>query len=412
MLSFVCRFTQGDSLTDIHQAAERASPAPTSQQQPTKQQVAAFLEAPGQQLQFLNSSSSACEDEEEMSTRLQMQLEQDAAGAANNVQDIRFGDFAEEKDAQSPASPTNAAQQQQPHPAEVSSPQKDMPQSKTVSSKDTVDCMLNASTTTLLKNNSALNTRISQKAGNTNKTNSNTTASAPVGVVSPLKPRKYTLDELKALSKSSEARKPPMVSCQRGDCISQLFVSRQQHHHLAHHAHNMSSLALHQHLQQQQYQHMNFNESLELVSGKRGRSGQTKKHHDHQSGGGALSGVLSVASAVAGGSGAMVVGGLGGVGSVMSAQQQRKVDFIRVQLSLKEEIKLSECENAWQPETLRSKSNNVSPSGANDDIDAVLKKVRGVLNKLTPDNFEVLLKSMTCITMNTQEKMQQVRILC
>lgn len=370
----------------------------------------ALLEAPGQQLQFLNSSSSACEDEEEMSTRLQMQLDQDAAGAANSIQDIRFGDFAEEKDVQDAASPTNVAQKQQAHSAKASSPQKDMPQTKAVLPKDIVDCMVNTSMATLLKNNNGQNARVAQKAVNTNKTDSNTTASAPIGVVSPPKPRKYTVEELRELSKSSEARKPPMVSCQRGDCISQLFVSRQQHHHLSHHAHNMSSLALHQHLQQQQYQHMNFNESLELVSGKRGRSGQAKKHHDHQSGGGAMSGVLSVAAA--GGSGALVVGGIANVSSVMSAQQQRKVDFIRVQLSLKEEIKLSECENAWQPETLRSKSNNVSPSDANDDIDAVLKKVRGVLNKLTPDNFDVLLKSMTGITMNTQEKMQQVGIFC
>jgi len=108
----------------------------------------------------------------------------------------------------------------------------------------------------------------------------------------------------------------------------------------------------------------------------------------------------------------------------MGNSSQRYMDIIRVQLSLKEEIKLSECENAWQPETLRRVSLYTTTTTTTDqqqqhqqqqqadkdnDMEAVLKKVRGILNKLTPDNFEVLLKEMSSIKMDTQAKMTNVR---
>lgn len=206
---------------------------------------------------------------------------------------------------------------------------------------------------------------------------------------------KYTLEELKSYSKSAESRKPPMVKCHKGDCISQLFVPWQQHHH---------TMTLHH--MQQQYQQMNFNESIEFVTGKRRGGNQHKKHHDHQSGGGGS----NAGSNSAGDKNSMGTSGVSTAGGSQS-QNQRKMEIIRVHLSLKEDIKLAECENAWQPETLRSKSSNTSPSGGgNDDMETVLKKVRGVLNKLTPDNFDVLLKTMTSISMNTQEKMQQVSL--
>jgi len=41
-------------------------------------------------------------------------------------------------------------------------------------------------------------------------------------------------------------------------------------------------------------------------------------------------------------------------------------------------------------------------------VGGVLKKVRGILNKLTPDNFDVLLKEMSSIKMDNEAKMTNV----
>lgn len=206
---------------------------------------------------------------------------------------------------------------------------------------------------------------------------------SPIPVPQVPKNYRYSIETLRELAKRRDSRKPPMVPCQKGDCISQLFVSRQQQPQ-QHHG---------QHIQQ--YQHMSFNESLDYVPGKRGRGhGPNKKHHDQHQQMGGSSGMGS---------------GSGGGGGI-SNSSQRHMDIIRVQLSLKEEIKLSECENAWQPGTLR----RVSMAGGqdeDDDVEGVLKKVRGILNKLTPDNFEVLLKEMSSIKMDNEAKMTNVMLL-
>ncbi|XP_065354160.1 eukaryotic translation initiation factor 4 gamma [Calliphora vicina] len=224
---------------------------------------------------------------------------------------------------------------------------------------------------------------------------------------------RYSLEELKAFAKSPESRKTPVVPCQKGDCISQLFVARQQHHH--HHltqqvGQNLNTINL-QHQVQQSYHQMNFNESIEFVTGKR-RVAATggvipRKHHDHHNNA-ASTGNINVA-------GLSVAPGSVGVGG-NTQQMQKKMQVIRINLSLNEEIKLSKCENAWQPKFLSNNSNNNSPTTEqvkddDDDIEDVLKKVRGILNKLTSENFDVLLKEMTSITINTQEKMQKVMLL-
>lgn len=141
---------------------------------------------------------------------------------------------------------------------------------------------------------------------------------------------------------------------------------------------------------------------MEMLSGKRrsvvgGGGTGARKHQDHH---------LDLASSGNNSSGSGSAGNLG--------QLQKKMQVICINLSLNEEIKLSECKNAWQPKFLTSSSNNNSSpaepaKGDNDDIEDVLKKVRGILNKLTAENFDILLKEMTGITMNTPEKMQKVR---
>lgn len=345
------------------------------------------------QLEFLNSSSSVCEDEETPNcarvadkfklSRVDENAENAQTCVEANVKELKFGDFNEETQAHTSfiCSSTWSSSQ----PADNSQTSR--------GSDDNVDCAPKSST---LKNESpnnnasnAGNKKISSAEKSISKASSKTTAGATKSSSPAVKFIRYNIEQLREISKLSDSRKPPLVPCQKGDCIAQLFVSRQsQQQQQHHHGHNQHG---------QQYQHAH--ESMDYMSGKRGRGhghGANKKHHDnYQSVGGNSSGNSS--------------SGGGGMGN----SNQRYNDIIRVQLSLKEEIKLSECENAWQPETLRRKFMfNATEADNDNDIDGVLKKVRGILNKLTPDNFEVLLKEMSSIKMDTQRKMTNVRCEC
>ncbi|KAM7361893.1 uncharacterized protein ACRADG_012757 [Cochliomyia hominivorax] len=228
---------------------------------------------------------------------------------------------------------------------------------------------------------------------------------------------RYSLAELKSFAKSPESLKTPVVVCHMGDCISQLFVARQQHYHhhyLSHQVNqNINAINLQHHVQQS-YHHMNFNESIEFVTGKRrvGGGGSTRKHHDNHNNAASTGNINTSGVTVAPSSGA------GAVRAFVNQQNQKKLQVIHINLSLKEEITLSKCEHAWQPKFLTDNSNNslTTDRSKNDDdddesIDDVLKKVRGILNKLTSENFEALLKEMTNVRVNTQEKMQKVMLL-
>ncbi|XP_023175928.2 uncharacterized protein LOC111602837 isoform X2 [Drosophila hydei] len=349
---------------------------------------------PDTQLEFLNSSSSMCEDEDLISGAVfaDKLTESNAGGEADgnntskcvdsNVGELKFGDFNEEPPAHNTSficSSTWSSSQ----PIDATSSQSTM-------SEDNVDCAPKSSTQKIeppIKKNSPIH-QTSKIPGSIQKIAAVKLSLASSKSASVGKFIRYNIDELRELSKLSDSRKPPLVPCQKGDCIAQLFVSRQsqQQQQQHHHGHNPHS---------QQYQHAH--ESMEYGTGKRGRGhghGPNKKHHEgHQPMGGNSSANSS---------------GPGG----MSSSNQRHMDIIRVQLSLKEEIKLSECENAWQPETLRRMSMfSTTEVDQDDDMDVVLKKVRGILNKLTPDNFEVLLKAMSSINMDTQRKMTNVMLL-
>ncbi|GAB1610039.1 eukaryotic translation initiation factor 4 gamma 1-like isoform X1 [Argonauta hians] len=59
---------------------------------------------------------------------------------------------------------------------------------------------------------------------------------------------------------------------------------------------------------------------------------------------------------------------------------------------------LKRCDNAWKPPHKASKDE--------DDEDDIYKKVRSILNKLTPQNFEVLLSQIRDIDINTENKLK------
>lgn len=84
--------------------------------------------------------------------------------------------------------------------------------------------------------------------------------------------------------------------------------------------------------------------------------------------------------------------GMGGIGQLMVPPPPPNRAQPKVQLSLtREEVKLHKAENAWKPATLKRSSTG---DQASDEeaiaVDSIVKKTRGILNKLTPDNFEKL----------------------
>ncbi|XP_024228238.1 eukaryotic translation initiation factor 4 gamma 3 isoform X2 [Bombus impatiens] len=81
-----------------------------------------------------------------------------------------------------------------------------------------------------------------------------------------------------------------------------------------------------------------------------------------------------------------------------------KPNVIHVSLSLREDVKLRETENAWRP--TRLKSLNLSEEEAKSE--ALYKRVRSVLNKLTPQKFNTLVDQVRTLTIDTPERLQGV----
>lgn len=79
--------------------------------------------------------------------------------------------------------------------------------------------------------------------------------------------------------------------------------------------------------------------------------------------------------------------------------------MIRVNLSLKEDIKLNESSDAWKP------TMNDLPAGKIVDLQTMVKKIRGILNRLTEENFEILSSEATKFTIQTTDEIKSVMIL-
>ncbi|XP_017890862.1 eukaryotic translation initiation factor 4 gamma 3-like isoform X3 [Ceratina calcarata] len=81
-----------------------------------------------------------------------------------------------------------------------------------------------------------------------------------------------------------------------------------------------------------------------------------------------------------------------------------KPNVIHVSLSLREDVKLRETENAWRP--TRLKNANMPEEDAK--TEALYKKVRSVLNKLTPQKFNTLIDQVRALNIDTRERLQGV----
>ncbi|XP_023036153.1 eukaryotic translation initiation factor 4 gamma 3 isoform X2 [Drosophila willistoni] len=88
--------------------------------------------------------------------------------------------------------------------------------------------------------------------------------------------------------------------------------------------------------------------------------------------------------------------------------------MIHVNLSLNQDVKLNETENAWRPR-LHNKSDtadNIVPEvKATQEKDELVRRVRGILNKLTPERFNTLVEEIVKLKIDTPDKMDEVIVL-
>ncbi|XP_064537720.1 eukaryotic translation initiation factor 4 gamma 3 isoform X2 [Drosophila montana] len=86
--------------------------------------------------------------------------------------------------------------------------------------------------------------------------------------------------------------------------------------------------------------------------------------------------------------------------------------MIHVNLSLNQDVKLNETENAWRPRlTNKQESENASDIRTTQEKDELVRRVRGILNKLTPERFDTLVEEIIKLKIDTPEKMDEVIVL-
>lgn len=72
-------------------------------------------------------------------------------------------------------------------------------------------------------------------------------------------------------------------------------------------------------------------------------------------------------------------------------------------ISLSADVKLNESENAWKPK----KRQDLSEEDRN-ELDDLVKKVRSIVNKITPEKFDKLMGQVKDLKIDTQEKLEGV----
>lgn len=74
-------------------------------------------------------------------------------------------------------------------------------------------------------------------------------------------------------------------------------------------------------------------------------------------------------------------------------------------------MQLNKAENAWRPSTRKSVRNLRKEQVATDNPEQVktqqlFKQLRGILNKLTPEKFQELIKQVQELTIDTEERLK------
>lgn len=77
--------------------------------------------------------------------------------------------------------------------------------------------------------------------------------------------------------------------------------------------------------------------------------------------------------------------------------------MVPIRMSIKNDVKLSEAENAWKPSFLQKNQTNDK-----DEAAELYKQVRSILNKLTAQNFAILSEQFQNLQIDTKEKLVEV----
>lgn len=81
-------------------------------------------------------------------------------------------------------------------------------------------------------------------------------------------------------------------------------------------------------------------------------------------------------------------------------------------MSLSDDVQLNKAEKAWKPSTKKARSRGGTESEENDPesskTQSLFKQVRSILNKLTPQKFQQLMKQVTELTIDTEERLKGV----
>lgn len=87
--------------------------------------------------------------------------------------------------------------------------------------------------------------------------------------------------------------------------------------------------------------------------------------------------------------------------------------MIHVNLSLNQDVQLNEIANAWRPRVLLkgNEIDNDPKAKAHREKEELVRRVRGILNKLTPEKFDPLVKEIMELKIDTMDKMEAVMIL-
>ncbi|NXJ71481.1 IF4G3 factor, partial [Rostratula benghalensis] len=97
--------------------------------------------------------------------------------------------------------------------------------------------------------------------------------------------------------------------------------------------------------------------------------------------------------------------GLLNVGPRRSQPGQRREPRKIITVCVKEDVHLKKAENAWKP-SLKRESQAEDPE--NVKTQELFRKVRSILNKLTPQMFNQLMKQVTDLTVDTEERLKGV----
>lgn len=80
-------------------------------------------------------------------------------------------------------------------------------------------------------------------------------------------------------------------------------------------------------------------------------------------------------------------------------------------MSLNDDVQLSKAENAWKPSNKKSTRSRAAEEAPEDDVDQikteeVLKQLRSILNKLTPQKFQALIQQVKELKIDTEERLK------